>query len=791
VPFGMHNYMGSQIRGWMPFLFAGLASILVAIAIAAIDYSNVLRREAGLREHASSEAYIIQGRLEELLDSPVLRTRGLVAQIIAHGDVSPATFRTVAEVLIGGQSDVRNITLSRGTVIAMVHPLAGNEGVIGTDYRSIPTQWPTVERAIANNTRVMQGPFELIQGGSGLIVREPVFLPQPGGEGRFFGIVSVILDIDGIFRDAGLYRDDLPIEVAIRGKDGLGAAGGMVLGNETLFSQTPVMLDVRLPYGNWQLAAIPRGGWGEPSSALTPIRALEGTLFLLTILASVAIARQIHLRTTVNRTLLASEEKLRNLYELSPLGIALTDMQGRFIEFNDAFRQICGYLEDELKALDYWELTPKEYADDEARQLESLRDTARYGPYEKEYRRKDGTRIPLRLNGMLVTGLDGRKYIWSIVEDISERKRSEAVLALSEERYRGLIESQSDLIVRIGMDGRFTFVNGAVAAALGKRPEDVVGTPWQALIVAADHADTAEAIAEAAGPGRRATVVSRMILAGGVRWVAWEGGAIIDASENVIEVQAVGRDVTEWVTYREQLKQLVRELDASNRELEQFAYVASHDLQTPLRNIVSYTQLLERRYKGLLDTDADDFIGFIVANGKHMTRLINDLLDFSRISRQSEPPHPTPAGEAVSQALQNLKLELERADAELKFGELPIVMADHLHLVSLFQNLLGNGLKYRSSDRRPVLSVSAERESSELWRFAVADNGIGIEPDYHDKIFEIFQRLDPASSVEGTGIGLTLCRRIIHRFGGEIWVESQPNEGSTFFFTLPDGSSAT
>jgi PAS domain S-box-containing protein len=761
------------------------------MAIAAIDYTNVLRLEAGLREHVSSEANVVRGRLEELLDSPILRTRGLAAQIIAHGDVSLATFDTVADVLIGGQSDVRNISLSRGTVIAMVHPLAGNEAVIGTDYRSIPKQWPTVERAIANHTRVMQGPIELIQGGSGVIVREPVFLPQPGGgEGRFFGIVSVILDIKGIFRDAGLYRDDLPIEVAIRGKDGLGAAGGMVFGNESVFSQSPVTLDVRLPHGNWQLAAIPRGGWSEGLGGLTLIRTLESIPVLLLLFASMAIARQIHLRTAVNRTLLASEEKLRNLYELSPLGIALTDMQGSYIEFNDAFRQICGYPDDELKALDYWELTPEEFAADEARQLEALRNTARYGPYEKEYRRKDGTRIPLRLNGVLVTGPDGRKYIWSIVEDISERKRSEAALALSEERYRGLIESQSDLIVRIGMDGRFTFVNSTLAAALGKRPEDVVGTPWQAVIVAADHAATAEAIATAAGPGQRAILESRMILAGGTCWVAWEGGAVIDASGNVIEVQAVGRDITEWVAYREQLKQLVRELDTSNRELEQFAYVASHDLQTPLRNIVSYTQLLDRRYKGQLDADADDFIGFIVDNGRHMTRLINDLLKFSRVSRQSDPPHPIPAEEAVTQALKNLKLEMDGTDAEVMVGELPVVMANQIHLVSLFQNLLGNGLKYRASDRKPVLSVNAERETSGLWRFAVADNGIGIEPDYHNKIFEIFQRLDPASSVEGTGIGLTLCRRIVHRFGGEIWLESKPGEGTTFFFTLPDGSAS-
>jgi PAS domain S-box-containing protein len=239
-----------------------------------------------------------------------------------------------------------------------------------------------------------------------------------------------------------------------------------------------------------------------------------------------------------------------------------------------------------------------------------------------------------------------------------------------------------------------------------------------------------------------------------------------------------------------QRKAMQEELTRSNAELEQFAYVASHDLQTPLRNIVSYTQLLERRYKDRIDADADDFIGFIVDSSKQMTRLINDLLEYSRVSSQSKPLRPVPAGDAVAQALRNLRGDLETAAAEVAVGDLPLVMAEPSHLASLFQNLLGNGLKYRMPGRRPRLSVTAERSAADRWTFAVADNGIGIEPQYFDKIFEIFQRLNPASEREGTGIGLTLCRRIVHRFGGTIWVDSVPGVGTTFFFTLRDGSAA-
>ena len=253
-------------------------------------------------------------------------------------------------------------------------------------------------------------------------------------------------------------------------------------------------------------------------------------------------------------------------------------------------------------------------------------------------------------------------------------------------------------------------------------------------------------------------------------------------------VRASFIDITERKQAEKELHDKNVALERSNADLEQFAYVASHDLQTPLRNIVRYAQLLARRYEGQLDADADEFIGFIVDSGKHMTQLICDLLEFSRVSHQAEPLHQIPAGETVAQALNCLGQDLHKVNAEVRVGDLPLVMAEQSHLVSLFQNLLGNAIKYRAPDRGLILSVSAEQESSSMWRFAVADNGIGIEPAYYDKIFEIFQRLDPASEVKGTGVGLTLCRRIVLRFGGAIWVESEPGTGTTFFFTLRDGS---
>ena len=245
-------------------------------------------------------------------------------------------------------------------------------------------------------------------------------------------------------------------------------------------------------------------------------------------------------------------------------------------------------------------------------------------------------------------------------------------------------------------------------------------------------------------------------------------------------------DITERIADEKAMREKTDQLIQSNSDLEQFAYVASHDLRTPLRNIVSYSQLLQRRYRGALDADADEFIGFIIDSATHMSRLLSDLLDYSLAVGWNLPLQPVSAQPAVQAALLDLKPDWAAAGAEVILGELPMVVADPSHLITLFQHLLGNGLKYRAPDRKPHLSVGAERIAPEQWRFAITDNGIGIERQYFAKIFEIFQRLYPAPGIEGTGIGLTLCRRIVHRFGGTIWVESEFGVGTTFFFTLKD-----
>ncbi|HEX5746665.1 MAG TPA: PAS domain-containing protein [Archangium sp.] len=231
------------------------------------------------------------------------------------------------------------------------------------------------------------------------------------------------------------------------------------------------------------------------------------------------------------------------------------------------------------------------------------------------------------------------------------------------------------------------------------------------------------------------------------------------------------------------LQEHARELARSNEELQQFAYVASHDLQEPLRMVASYTQLLARRYQGKLDSDADEFISYAVDGVNRMQRLIQDLLAWSRVGTRGHEFKPLDSGQALNKALANLKTLMEETGATLIQGKLPQVMADETQLTQLFQNLVGNALKFHG-ETPPRVLVEAELQGTE-WRFTVEDNGIGIEPQYYERIFVIFQRLHGKEEYPGTGIGLAICKKIVERHGGRIGLDSQPGQGTTFWFTLP------
>jgi light-regulated signal transduction histidine kinase (bacteriophytochrome) len=261
----------------------------------------------------------------------------------------------------------------------------------------------------------------------------------------------------------------------------------------------------------------------------------------------------------------------------------------------------------------------------------------------------------------------------------------------------------------------------------------------------------------------------------------------LESAEGTLVTAAI-RDITTRKTAETNLLHKVEQLNRSNEELGQFAYIASHDLQEPLRMVASYTQLLSRRYKGKLDSDADEFIAFAVDGASRMQRLIQDLLAYSRIGTKGADLLDSSSEDALQQALINLRATIAESGAQVSHDPLPMVLADEMQLIQLFQNLVGNAIKYQSSGV-PRIHVSAAMNVEKKWVFSVKDNGLGIDPQYFERIFGMFQRLHKREEFAGTGIGLAICKKIVERHGGNISVESQPGHGSTFRFTLIGGES--
>jgi signal transduction histidine kinase len=270
---------------------------------------------------------------------------------------------------------------------------------------------------------------------------------------------------------------------------------------------------------------------------------------------------------------------------------------------------------------------------------------------------------------------------------------------------------------------------------------------------------------------------------------------LANAIENVRLYRELERALGELQSAHDELELRVEErtaeLERSNQELQQFAYVASHDLQEPLRMVTSYLQLLNRRYENQLDSDAREFIAFAVDGASRMHRLINDLLAYSRVGTRSRPLEPTDSQAILDQVLMNLRVAIDETGAVVTHDPLPSVMADATQLAQLFQNLIGNAIKFRN-ERSPEIHIAVAQHTTESpavagrWLFSVRDNGIGIDPQYGERIFQIFQRLHGREEYDGTGIGLAICKRIVELHGGSIWVDSQPGEGATFHFSLPE-----
>lgn len=362
------------------------------------------------------------------------------------------------------------------------------------------------------------------------------------------------------------------------------------------------------------------------------------------------------------------------------------------------------------------------------------------------------------------------------------------------EQYREIrklsaaVEQSPAMVMLTDTEGRIEYVNPRFTAISGYTPAEVVGRTPGKFRSDAIPTDDYDQLWQALNDGRqwRGEFLNRR-KDGGSYWVLASITPVRDEAGQVTHFLGVMEDITDRREAEERLRRTIDQLASSNAELERFAHIAAHDLQEPLRSVSSYAQLLSRRYKGRLDADADDFIGYMVGGVERMQALMNDLVSYSRLQPQGRPFAPVDTGKAVEAALSNLHAAIAESGGTVSCGPLPTVAGDEMQLMELFQNLVGNALKFRHPDVPPVVRIGAEQRDGD-WLFSVADNGIGIAPEYHEHIFTIFERLHTQETYPGTGIGLAICRRVVERHGGRVWVESEPGAGTVFRFILPDSA---
>ncbi|MEO8229672.1 MAG: PAS domain S-box protein [Chloroflexota bacterium] len=522
---------------------------------------------------------------------------------------------------------------------------------------------------------------------------------------------------------------------------------------------------------------------------LSPLESPDGVLVTAAIRdISVRRAAEQHLvqmegsRRLVEEALRVSEESYRMLLDgIEDYAIFMMDARGQIVSWNAGAERIKGYKADEIIGQNFARFFPPGDIE-QGRPEDVLRMTAANGRHEEQGMRvrKDGSQFLARSTFTALRDPAGELRGFSeFSHDLSESTEAGA-------KYRGLLEAAPDAMVVVNQAGEIVLLNLQAEKQFGYRRDELVGQQVTNIIpegfaerlVADDLRSAEDALAQQIGTGIELSARRK----DGTEFPIEIMLSPLGSAEGVLVTAAI-RDISVRKAAEANLREKVEELGRSNEELGQFAYIASHDLQEPLRMVASYTQLLSRRYKGQLDAEADEFIGFAVDGASRMQRLIEDLLAYSRVATTGNELLDTSSEYAFEQSLMNLHEAIKDSGALVTHDPLPIVKADEMQLVQLFQNLIGNAIKYQAPGV-PRVHISAARHGLARWTFAVKDNGLGIDAQYFERIFGMFQRLHKRDEFSGTGVGLAICKKIVERHGGTLSVESVLGQGSTFRFAL-------
>jgi PAS domain S-box-containing protein len=691
--------------------------------------------------------------------------------------------------------------------VRWVVPLEGNESIVDMDVFFGEERISALKNAKENDQITVSEIFKLKQTGEyGFLVYFPLFIDE-----GFDGYIAAVYSLEKLFNKLLIEQLEEGYQFYLKH------------GNEITYTSHTNNLDVNIKdvyeidlyvkNKNWILYMIvPEQKTSVASGLILAIGVILSILlgFATWLVRKVFLDRKrlkeyADVLKSYTNEVHASKQELQGVLDSAVDAIISIDDKGIIATVNQACLEIFGYQEGELVGNNIKMLMPSPYHEGHDSYLKNYHETGdkKIIGIGREVigRRKDGSEFPIELSVSENQTISGHTFT-GILRDISERKEALRNLSIQKEYYESLIHNLNVPAFILNTSHKVIIWNKACEEMTGVLSEDVIGTsdhwrgfynenrPLLADIVLDQSFEQIDDLYEIElensfiEGGRHIQNWCPIPVKGTPLYLAIDAGPIFDKEGNLVAIVEVLKDITKLKQVQDALEKRQQELERSNTELQRFAYVASHDLQEPLRMVSSFTQLLADRYKDKLDEQANEFIDFAVDGAKRMQSLIQDLLLLSRVDRKEEPFEKCSGNKLYEYAVLNLQMSINETQTELECGELPDVYGDEIQLIQLFQNLIGNAVKYRDLNRTNLVKVYA-KTCNEHWKFFIEDNGIGISSEFYEKVFQIFKRLHTKHDYSGTGIGLALCKKIIERHGGEIGVDSKPGEGSIFYFTLP------
>jgi PAS domain S-box-containing protein len=777
---------------YAPLLLTALGVLLAGVYA---NHLNEKRFGADQRLVVSDKLAIIRSNLEGHISGNINLVKGLVAAISTEPNLSQERYAALAELLLAGKSQLRNIAAAPGLVIRYMYPLEGNERAVGLDLGGHPGQREAALRARDTGELILAGPVALVQGGEGFVGRIPVFVgPGTGRERTFWGLISAVIDSTSLYQAAGLLDQSLPIEIAIRGKDTLGPKGALFHGRNEVFASDPVLATVTLPHGSWQMAAVPKGGWPRRADNAWTLRLgflLGGTLVVLSVGLATWLSRK---RQESLDALRASSARFRDLTEMSSDWFWEAGPDGRFTFFSEGFTRATGHAPNRLLGKTREDFVVRFSGDEEMweRHRRTLAARQPFRTLRYRYRRADGALGWTAVAGKPIFAADGsfRGYRGGSREITKEMAAERALIearekaADAERRLRAAIEALDSAFVIYDADDRLVLCNtkykefySAAADLLvaGAKFEDIVRAAAKRGQIVAAVGRIDEWVAERMRMHRSGGVIEEKMSDG--RWIRITAHKTPDGS-----TVGLRTDITA-------IKEAQESADKANQAKSEFLSSMSHELRTPLNAILGFGQLLQYNPKEPLTDAQANSVRIILKGGEHLLNLINEVLDLAKIEagRTTLSIENVSIGTLFGEVRPLIEPMAEKAKIALEMI-LPerdvLIWADYTRTKQVLLNLLSNAVKYNFEGGR--VTVRAVSSPGDKLRLSVADTGPGIPAEKQSELFQPFNRLGAETTeIEGTGIGLALSKKLVEMMGGAIGCESEIGVGSTFWVDLP------